>query len=98
MLFKPVEAVAAVAHDLTRPRHVAQLPRELQQPDLGLNHFLLRRHLRLRRSTGECDAPSCLSDQVAASSVWGSVVRDFALFGIRRSSEFGALRNSAPLG
>jgi hypothetical protein len=68
-LLEPVEAVPAVAHDPTGPRHVAQLLRQLQHPHLRLDDLLLGGH-RLSR-------PFSLSSEevVDTESYRGTTVR-----------------------
>jgi hypothetical protein len=43
-LFEPIEAVAAVPHDLAGLGHVSQLLGEIKDADFGLDDFLLSRH------------------------------------------------------
>src|SRR5215471_7892591 len=52
-LLEPVEAVAAVAHHLTRLAHIAELPGQFQQPDLRSDDLLFLGHVvRLRPAEG----------------------------------------------
>jgi hypothetical protein len=53
-LLEAVETVAAVAHDLARLRHVPELLRELQDPDLRLDDLLFGRHCTSRRPLRLC--------------------------------------------
>jgi len=43
-LLEPVDAVAAVAHDLAGLRRIPELLRQIEDPDLGVDDLLLSRH------------------------------------------------------
>ena len=58
-LLEPVEAVAAVAHHLTRLAHIAELPGQFQQPDLRSDDLLFLGHVvRLRPAEGRGTVPA----------------------------------------
>jgi AspT/YidE/YbjL antiporter-like protein len=69
-LLEPIEAVAALAHDLAGLGHVAELLRQLQQPDLHLDDLLVLAHPRLlllfprSRGQGHRGPSTTLSGQV----------------------------------
>jgi hypothetical protein len=46
-LLKAIETIAAVSHDLASLAYTAELLGQLQQPDLGFDDFLFRRHCGL---------------------------------------------------
>src|SRR5579884_18594 len=64
-LLEPVEAVAAVPHDLAGPGHVAELLRQLQQPDLHLDDLLVLAHPRLPPSLPPLIAGKDTEDRLA---------------------------------